>query len=96
MGQYSKQKVEGYFTIVTPDQPTIEGETVQCRHCGSHFPISPGSGKIRGFCFNCNGPICGPDCQECIPYEKRLDMEDSGKSPTAVSVATPSKLWLPD
>lgn len=49
-----------------------EYETARCVHCSGHFPVVPGSGKIRGYCFNCAGPVCGPQCRECVPLEEHL------------------------
>ena len=48
--------------------------TLQCVHCGSHFISRKGSGKIRGWCTRCNGPVCGPSCAVCTPFEKKLEM----------------------
>lgn len=53
-------------------------DTVQCVHCGGHFVMQKGSGRIRGWCYNCSGIICGPSCQTCVPYEKKLDLADGG------------------
>jgi hypothetical protein len=47
--------------------------TLQCVHCGAHWVPRRGSGITRGFCKRCMGPICGPRCQECVPFEKWLD-----------------------
>ena len=53
--------------------------TIQCVHCGKHFVSIKGSGKIRGWCLKCSGPICGPECHVCIPMEKQLEaMERHG------------------
>jgi hypothetical protein len=62
----------------------IEGQeiadTLQCCHCGHHWIPVKGSGRTRGFCTKCNGVTCGrPECMECVPYEKRLDLYEKGK-----------------
>jgi hypothetical protein len=67
-----------------------DGETVQCVHCGGHFFIGPGYTKGRGFCMNCNGFICGERCQECVPWEKALEIAEGTRNPTAVSIAVPT------
>lgn len=72
------------------DRPVDEFKTLQCVHCGGHWECRPGSGKTRGFCMNCNGPICGPKCRECIPHEKWLEIQEGAASPTAVSVPVPA------
>jgi hypothetical protein len=33
---------------------------------------------VRGWCFNCMGPICGPRCVECMPEEKLLEGLEKG------------------
>jgi hypothetical protein len=99
----------GLATYMDPgsDIPLLEVPTTQCCHCGGHFP-TPGFGNDaesrkkrigRGFCMNCNGFICGPQCAECIPQERQNDILDSGLDPSAVSVSMNglgSKLWLPE
>lgn len=49
--------------------------TQRCVHCGAHFMVETGSGKVRGWCrFKCNGPTCGrPECYECKPFERWLE-----------------------
>lgn len=51
----------------------VVADTVQCVHCNAHFVMVKGSGRIRGFCRNCMGMICGPSCATCVPFERRLD-----------------------
>lgn len=75
------------------DRPLLEIKTLQCVHCGGHFEAKPGSGKIRGFCTNCNGFVCGPKCAECVPMEKMLEIIEGTKRPDQVSVG--GNLWLP-
>lgn len=48
-------------------------DTVQCVHCGGHFVMRKGSGRVRGWCATCTGMICGPRCAQCVPLEQRLD-----------------------
>ena len=84
MGEHSSLRPHGFVEIHDPDAPggVIAGETLQCCHCGGHWIIQPGSGKVRGFCLRCNGPFCGPDCAECRPLEQQIEQMESG-------------LWLP-
>ena len=46
--------------------------------------------NIRGWCMNCNGPICGPSCSACVPVEQYLENMEKGRDPnfrpTVVSV----------
>lgn len=72
--------------------------TVQCRHCGGHFPakiIKAGAlftaeaarrmnslgVTLRGYCHRCNGPVCGPKCAECVPWEQQLENAMAGRPP---------------
>ena len=72
---------KGRIIIVDPgmDRAVAEIGTAQCVHCSGHFPIQPGSGKIRGFCLRCNGPICGPKCAKCVPVEQMLENIEHGR-----------------
>lgn len=55
----------------------MERDTVQCCHCGMHWMVEPGSGKIRGFCLKCMQVTCGSaNCQACIPTERKLDIHE--------------------
>ena len=54
--------------------------TKQCPHCGGHFIMQKGSGKIRGYCTKCGGITCGKlECCACVPFEKKLDLAEAGK-----------------
>ncbi len=72
------------------DRPLLEIKTVMCCHCGGHFQPEPGSGKIRGFCFTCMGPICGPGCQECVPLEQYLSNLEAGRDPSFRPIIVPT------
>ena len=90
----------GLVTIVDPgsDRPLLEQKMLQCCHCGGQFPHCPGSGKIRGFCMNCNGPVCGPGCAECVPTEQYLDNLERGREPNfkpVFSSLSGATMWLP-
>ena len=71
----------GLMTLLDPgaDRPIQEIPTLQCVHCGGHFPVQPGSGKVRGFCMRCRGPVCGPKCAECVPTEQLLENIEHGR-----------------
>jgi hypothetical protein len=75
-------KEKGTIIVVDPgaDRPLDEFATGQCCHCGGHFPIRPGSGTVRGFCFKCAGPVCGPACAgKCVPAELQLENLEAGR-----------------
>jgi hypothetical protein len=71
----------GLITISDPgaDKPLREIKTVQCVHCGGHWIPQPGSGRMRGWCQNCNGFVCGPQCAECVHVEQMLDNIENGR-----------------
>lgn len=48
-------------------------DTLQCVHCQAHWVPVRGSGRVRGWCSNCQGPVCGPRCAACTPFERRMD-----------------------
>lgn len=69
---------------------TEERDTKQCCHCGKHFDVVKGSGKIRGKCFLCDSKgdkwTCGAaECNEHFPIEKRLDLYEKGLLPEMTS-----------
>lgn len=92
--KFSSLKPHGFVEMVTAEGITIRGETLQCPHCGCHWKIEPGSGKLRGWCAKCGQATCGKlaCCVECNPQERQNDIADSGRNPTAVSVPV---LWTP-
>lgn len=61
----------GYIRIDRPDGKPIERDTLQCVHCDKHWIVEPGSGRQRGWCVKCNGPVCGAErcMRECRPAE---------------------------
>lgn len=76
--QHTTNRPRGWSIVTAPDGQSEECDTDQCCHCGKHWRVRPGSGNVRGYCFNCMGSICGPKCQECYPLEKQIDdMEKS-------------------
>lgn len=73
---------------------SVVGETLQCVHCAKHWMMVPGSGHERGFCLNCQGPVCGgPLCWECVPQEQwLLNQEAAGQRVAQQALATAEKL----
>lgn len=87
------EDLQRYYNL--PKKPKVAGgimldgqqvaESIQCVHCSAHYYPQPGSGKRRGWCMNCKGPICGsPLCDVCIPTEARLEGWESGEKRTEV------------
>jgi hypothetical protein len=70
-GQFFVQDVNG----------TKQFNSVQCKHCGMHWQTVPGSGRIRGYCTNCHGLVCGSSAcvHECVPFEAQLEIQEGNK-----------------
>lgn len=76
--RHTVRKPNGY-SISTGEKGTIEHDTQMCVHCGQHFDVVAGSGKVRGFCQRCNGVTCGNNnCHEHFPLEKRFELYEKG------------------
>ena len=77
-------KPSGHVMVVGPGG--IENEvcdTVQCCHCGCHFPYTKGSGRVRGWCLSCNEMHCGAHkCCKCKPYMKKIEEYEKGNLET--------------
>jgi hypothetical protein len=81
MKSVTASRPNGYITIDDPQSGRTEFDTLQCAHCGAHWRIEPGSGRVRGFCLKCMGPLCGRrHCMDrCYPMEKQIDDTEKGK-----------------
>lgn len=94
------RKPHGHFAITGPYGEGQEGETLSCCHCGKHWEVRKGSGIDRGFCQNCMGYVCGPNCYDCIPVEQRLANIEAGRpilTPRTPSILVPeSHLFEPE
>ena len=62
-------------TFLSDPIGSSEADTLMCQHCGAHWQVQPGSGRKRGWCFNCDGPTCGKQaCEEtCVPLEAAIE-----------------------
>jgi hypothetical protein len=88
----------GIITVTDPgiDRFIQEVGTLQCCHCQAHWTLKPGSGNVRGFCFKCNGPVCGPKCAgKCVPAEQMLENMETGRSDDYMPIQSAVKLWVP-
>lgn len=62
----------------------IDGEevaqTLCCCHCNKHFLNVRIPGKARGWCMNCEKPVC-PDvaCDECVPFMQKIENMEQGR-----------------
>ena len=70
-------KPQGYATIVDPEKPIQECDTITCTHCSAIVFIKPkeDASDIGGFCLRCMKHICGPcaDLGRCTPFEKKIE-----------------------
>lgn len=72
---------DGYL-IITDEKGFREMDTRSCPHCGGHFIVIPGSGKLRHFCQLCNASTCdNAKCFEHSPVMKRIELIEAGKLP---------------
>lgn len=69
-----------------------EGQTISCVHCQLSWMLVKGSGRVRGFCTNCMGYVCGPACMECIPAERKIENLEAGLD---LNTPAPIKIFVP-
>ena len=83
---YKNTGAKGHAIVTSLDGHTREYDTLQCVHCGGHWVVQPGSGKKRGFCLKCTGPLCGKKrCFRCVPFEKSLEILEGRRLPSLSS-----------
>lgn len=73
-------KEDGAFFFTDQDtKETTQYQSLQCKHCGGHWQLQPGSGKIRGWCKNCEGPLCGEKkcMSECKHHMQWVEEEEA-------------------
>ena len=73
---YNPRRPRGYLRSYGGEGPDKESETLSCVHCQMFWEIEPGSGRERGWCWRCAGPLCGKrQCFErCLPWEKACEI----------------------
>lgn len=85
----------GYVTVVEPDQPLVEIDTVGCKHCGALIYVKPATActtyliptptpgryveEPGAFCARCFGPICLP-CLEAGTCTPFLKLLEASES----------------
>jgi hypothetical protein len=88
------RKPAGYTKTTGPHGEIIDCDTLQCCHCGGHWEVIVGSGRLRGFCTKHLDYTCGrPECMVCLDKEQRLENLEAGRPelwvPTAESIIVP-------
>lgn len=75
------RKPDGFTKTTGPYGEVIDCDTLQCCHCGGHFEVLAGSGRLRGFCSRHAGYVCGaPACMTvCLDKEQRLENLEAGR-----------------
>lgn len=56
-----------------------ETDTLMCVHCQFTWQFKPGSGIERGYCYRCNGVLCGKQsCMiSCNPFEAVIELKEA-------------------
>lgn len=85
--------VSGTFTETDLYGKITEGETVSCVHCQETWRKTKGSEKMRGFCQQCRGFVCGLKCAVCIPIELRIENIEAGRPE---NTPAPVRILVPD
>ena len=92
MSDVNHSLASGHFQTMDALGKMVEGATLSCCHCQATWVVKRGSGKLRGFCQNCNGFVCGPACAECVPIERRIENIEAGRPE---NTPAPAKIWVP-
>lgn len=73
-------KVGGEF-IITDEAGSHTFASAQCVHCGVHWQVMPGSGRLRGYCYPCKGVLCGKEAcmKECVCIEAQIEIMEGNK-----------------
>lgn len=97
MSEVNHRKASGTFHTTGLYGEQQQGATLSCCHCQHTWIVQKGSGKLRGFCQQCMGFVCGPQCAECVPIERRIENMEAGRpenTPAPVKILVPSgAIW---
>lgn len=59
MGRWTSNKALGHALILGKDRrKEDEQDWMMCAHCSFGWKVEPGSGRRRGWCNQCAGPLC--------------------------------------
>jgi hypothetical protein len=69
-----------------------EGSLRKCEHCGQVWTYQPGSGKLVGYCYRCDGFKCWkPSCQDCYPQEQFVEDLELTSAPGIAGAFGPTR-----
>lgn len=93
--------LHGYCGVITSE--TDAGEITKtplrrCCHCGYMWAVVKGSGKLRGYCTNCDGFCCGrPWCvgHGCTIEARALENMEAGMMADRAYAHTPISVSVP-
>lgn len=94
------RKRSGWTVTTGPYGEQVHADCLTCVHCQFTWEVVVGSGRLRGWCTRCDGPVCGaPACMSaCVNWERRLENEEAGRpvlTPVPEMVSVPRKLIVP-
>lgn len=92
MSELNHSKQSGEFTLTDVMGRAVQGATLSCVHCQSTWIVQRGSGKMRGYCQNCMGFVCGPACAECVHFERKIENIEAGRPE---NTPAPVKIFVP-
>jgi hypothetical protein len=77
-GKYDSRN---YGSVILIDGKEV-AHLLRCCHCGRHFLNVKMPGRERGWCLNCNAPVCpNHNCDACVPFEQWLENVERGMPP---------------
>jgi len=91
-----RRQPNGEITFYNSDGSYTKFYTAQCVHCGLFWTVVPGSGRTRGFCYGCNGMLCGGYfCMtNCEYVEKMFERQEKGIFRGHEQVTLQNGIWV--
>lgn len=74
-----ERRPSGHILVDDGHGEVVVADTKHCVHCGAHWISVKDSGRIIGWCYGCDGYICGAKCAEHYPMEKKLEDFEAGR-----------------
>lgn len=67
MGRWTDWRAKSHALIHRDYHKLGEEDWMTCVHCCYGWKVEPGSGRMRGWCNECKGPVCHRGPQHCKP-----------------------------